>query len=98
MKKFLLSILTILSVGLFHQLKAQCTVQNIQIQIKSIDSSDKNNFKYTVDAFFDMQNNSGNKYVFIHVWKVNDYPVGFFPASVNGTLNPPIKETLTQQF
>jgi hypothetical protein len=96
MKKFLLSILTILSVGLFHQLKAQCTVQNIQIQIKSIDSSDKNNFKYTVDAFFDMQNNSGNKYVFIHVWKVNDYPVGFFPASVNGTLNPPINGTLAQ--
>ena len=96
MKKFLPFFFAILFVVNALKVSAQCTVQNIQLEIVNIDSSDKNNFKYTVNAFFDMQNNAGNKYVFIHVWKVNDYPVGFFPASVNGTLNPPINGSLAQ--
>jgi Secretion system C-terminal sorting domain len=96
MKKFLLSLFAFFIVCAFNQVQAQCAVQNIQIEITGIDDSDPGNIKYTVDATFDMQNNSGNKWVFIHVWKQAGYPVGFFPASVSGTLNPPTNGTLAQ--
>lgn len=96
MKKFLLSLCVFFIVCSFNELHAQCAVQNIQIEITGIDISDPSNVKYTVDATFDMENNSGNKWVFIHVWKQADYPTGYFPASVSGTLNPPITGTLAQ--
>jgi hypothetical protein len=96
MKKFLLVFLTFMSIAVVNKLTAQCTVSNVVINITNTDQTDINNIKYTVDVYFDMQNNSGNKWVFIHVWKQNAYPVGFFPASVTGTLNPPTNGTLAQ--
>lgn len=96
MKKFLLLFTILLTVGIFNSLYAQCTVQNVVVNITSTDVSDPNNVKYTTDVYFDMQNNSGNKWVFIHVWKQAGYPVGFFPASVSGTINPPTTGTLAQ--
>ncbi|MFN8264631.1 MAG: T9SS type A sorting domain-containing protein [Chitinophagaceae bacterium] len=88
MKKFLLFFgLALFSV--YNLANAQCTVSNVVIKINSVDSTDPNNAIYNVDAYFDLQNNSGNKWVFIHVWKLADYPNGFFPANSSSTINPP---------
>ena len=74
MKKFLLVLSFFISFAAMQKANAQCGVGATTIIIKSINDSDPNNCIVTFDVVFDLQNNSGNKYIFIHAYKALQYP------------------------
>lgn len=73
MKKILLSIFTLAVVGITAKVEAQCTVSNAIININSC-TPVAGNLQVNFDVSFDIQNNNGNKYIFIHSWKAAQYP------------------------
>ncbi|HET9278086.1 MAG TPA: hypothetical protein VFN95_07855, partial [Flavitalea sp.] len=80
MKKILLSLITVLALGIATNTKAQCDIElsnlvttaGIPEQLQSPERC-----KYTFSATFDLTTNSGFKYVFFHTWFAQDYPALF---------------------
>jgi hypothetical protein len=105
MKKFLLVLTLFASFSALQKANAQCSVGNETVIIKGTNNS-ATNCVVTFDLVFDLQNNSGNKYVFIHAWKDADYPSYFqqsgqcnTPANPNpnqSTFGPPVRGTNAQ--
>jgi len=88
MKKFLLLFFVSLALVLFNEVKAQCSVGQQIIVVKEVDGTNPVNCKVTVDIIFDLENNAGNKYVFIHAFKLADYP-GYFEIAKPGSCQTP---------
>lgn len=88
MKKFLLLFAVLISFAFANDAKSQCGVGQQIIVVKQIDDSNPSNCKVTVDIIFDLENNAGNKYVFIHAFKLADYP-GYFEIVKPGTCPTP---------
>jgi len=87
MKKFLLLLLTILSVGLSTQLNAQCTVNQVFLS-NVVQTQNGLNVDVTMDIQFTASTNGGNKQVFFHVWKESQYPAAtMHPNPFNCTGN-----------
>ena len=74
MKKILLTLVVLASIGLTAKLQAQaCSVSNVSIHLNSSTTSGGNciiNF----DISFDMQHNNGNKFAWLHIWTTAAYP------------------------
>lgn len=91
MKKFLLVFFVFFALVSFNEVKAQCGVGQQIIVVKQVVPDGPNNCQVTVDIIFDLENNAGNKYVFIHAFKLADYP-GYFeivkPGSCQTPTNP----------
>jgi hypothetical protein len=83
MKTVLRSLLFIAFLGAgIQKISAQCTVSNIIIQnIRGV-APGSNTCTVTFDVSFNIENNNGNKYIFIHAWLQSDYPNYF--QCVNG--------------
>ena len=62
--------------------KAQCTVSNIVVQNTTVLASTPTSCTAKFDITFNIEDNNGNKFIFIHVWLQNDYPNYF--QCVNG--------------
>ena len=103
---------TVLRTGLFMALfaaaisKAQAQCEASQILIQNIEQAtvqpNPNQCVVEFDLSFQMQNNGGNKYIFLHGWREDLYP-DFFdcvdgdPGS-NGAIRPPEASDLTASF
>ncbi|MFN5136446.1 MAG: hypothetical protein ACK5DG_14130, partial [Chitinophagaceae bacterium] len=67
MKKFLLVLTSFVFFTAFQKANAQCNVGNETVINKSLGGT-PGNCIVTFDLIFDLENNSGNKYVFIHAY------------------------------
>jgi len=82
---------------------AQCSVSDILIEnIVSIGTQTPGTCTAKFDLSFTMENNNGNKFIFLHAWSATLYP-DFFNCvnglpSHNGTIHPPVQSDLTNSF
>jgi hypothetical protein len=72
MKKVLLLLIPLLTIGLVSKLNAQCTPYNFKTVINSIDVNGAT-ATANLDVSFNIQANNGNKYIFIHLWTGANY-------------------------
>lgn len=85
------------------QLKAQCEVSDIVIQNISV-SGTTNPATCTVkfDVSFHIEDNNGNKYIFVHAWLQQDYPNYFQcingQSHISGTIKAPKSTDLLESF
>jgi len=90
--KFLLLLLLFI----FHSFSdsyAQCTVKNILIKVNSTTPSGSScvlNFDFT----FTIENNGGNKFIYIHSWIQSQYPNHFGCPNMSGNLKAPLAADL----
>jgi hypothetical protein len=84
MKAFLRTLILLsLPVLIASRSEAQCEVSDIIIQNVTVAASPApGTCTVTFDANFTIENNNGNKYIFIHAWTLADYPNYF--QCVNG--------------
>ncbi len=66
---------------------SQCTVSDILIQNVKVISSTASSCTFKFDVTFNIENNNGNKMIFIHVWLQPDYPNYFKCENGQTTLN-----------
>jgi hypothetical protein len=86
MKKFLLSALIIFGTYLFSN--AQCVVKNVIVKVNSSVPSGSG-CMMNFDFVFTIQNNGGNKYIYIHSWLTNEYPNYFNCPNVSSSAKAP---------
>ena len=93
MKTILRSLLYVLLAITLHKAAfAQCAVSDVIIQnIVRSASQVPGTCSITFDASFTIENNNGNKYIFIHVWLQEDYPNYFRCLNGRSTLNGAIR-------
>lgn len=70
---------------------AQCVVSDIIIQKIQVISSTANSCGVKFDVSFNIENNNGNKFIYVHAWLQNDYPNYFKCSNGQTTLNGSIK-------
>src|SRR5258706_16263311 len=94
MKKILLSLFTLVVLGLTAKVEAQCSlaISNLVIQPVSQTPNGATKCDIVVNTSFDITTNSGFKYLFFHSWLAADYPSpsifncsGSTPAADPGT-------------
>lgn len=91
MKIFLRTLTCILLLGsVVQKASAQCNVSNAVVQNINIVSGANACF-VTFDASFNIQNNAGNKFIFIHAWLETMYPNYFECVNGETTKNGAIK-------
>ena len=95
MKTVLRSVLFVAVIGLSSKLYSQCTVSNIVIQNVSVVSSTSGSCTVRFDASFNIENNGGNKYIFIHSWTQAQYP-DYFQCQ-NGNPSPGFSHPVPHQ-
>ncbi len=90
----------ILSLGI-QKASAQCTVSNTIIQNISVVAG-TGTCTVTFDASFNIQNNDGNKFIFIHTWLLSEYPNYFQcvdgQTTSNGAIQAPGATDLVNSF
>ncbi len=93
MKKILLVVFMVGSLGFINSLKAQCTISDLKINLKSVNQA-------TCEVIFDFswtqEVNSGNKFAYIHIWTQSDYhtPAANWVDMYSGTSAYPKKTDL----
>jgi len=84
------------------KLGAQCTVSNIVIQNVTVTGSTGSTCTVRFDVSFNILNNNGNKYIFIHAWLLADYPNYFKcvdgQTTLNGAIHAPESGDLGNEF
>ena len=103
MKTFLrLSFLVTLLAFSTQQTNAQCAVSNIVIQNVRVISSSPTTCTVKYDITFNIEDNNGNKLIFIHSWLQNDYPDYFQcvngQSTRNGSIAAPQAADLMNEF
>jgi hypothetical protein len=104
MKAFLRTLIFVaLPFLISSRLHAQCEVSNIIIQNISVAASPApGTCTVTFDASFTIENNNGNKYIFIHAWTEQDYPNYFQcvngQTTLNGSIAAPEAADLGNEF
>jgi hypothetical protein len=74
MKKILLLIAVIAFVGLHNRLQAQaCAVTSVSVELNSTTVSG-GSCVVNINLTFNLAHNSGNKFIWMHLWKSADYP------------------------
>jgi type IX secretion system substrate protein len=98
----LLLAIAVLSISV-QNIKAQCAASDILLQnLTPVGTQSSGTCHATFDLSFTMQNNNGNKFIFVHFWKAADYPdyfqcVNGFPSS-NGAIHAPDAGDLGNEF
>jgi hypothetical protein len=93
MKQRFIQILFFLLISSLSKIYAQCTVKNILIKVNSTSASGGScvlNFDFT----FTIENNGGNKYIYIHSWLQSQYPNHFGCPNMSGNLKAPLSANL----
>jgi hypothetical protein len=97
------ALVMVLGFAMSKTTSAQCSVSDLVIQnIVPIGIQTPGSCHATFDLSFTMQNNNGNKFIFLHVWAQSEYP-DFFDCvdgnpGGNGAIHPPIGTDLTDAF
>ena len=103
MKVILCLCLFVLVMNSAQKASAQCNASDIMIQhIVPAATQTPGTCSATFDLSFTMQNNNGNKYIFLHTWLRSAYP-DFFDcingnAGGNGSSQPPESSDLSSSF
>src|SRR5438874_5001765 len=87
----------------FQRTIAQCSVSGILIQnIVATGAQTSGSCTATFDLSFTMDNNNGNKFIFVHAWAESAYPDFFHCVnglpSQNGAIHPPKASDLISAF
>lgn len=103
MKTFTLSLfLGCISLISLNRTSAQCTVSDIVIQNTTMVNQTFSSCTVKFDVTFNIKNNHGNKYIFIHTWLQNDYPNYFKcengQSTINGSIAAPTQSDLLTAF
>lgn len=85
------------------RLQAQCEVSNIYVQnVSLIGPQPPDSCIAEFDLSFTIENNNGNKYIFIHTWLLTDYPNYFNcvngQPTGNGSIRAPKSADLVNSF
>lgn len=91
MKKILLSLFIMAVIGFTAKVRAQCTLSNIVVNLNSATPSGGNCI-VNMNITFDMTFNSGNKYIWLNIWKSNDYGFVTFNYGAGGAKGPTLDE------
>lgn len=97
MKKILLLLVFMAVWPLYNNSFAQCIVKNVLVKVNSTTPSSTIPGACNVDFdfVFTIENNGGNKYIYLHAWMANEYPNYFgCPAPANNS-KPPVAADLT---
>ena len=70
---------------------AQCTVSNIVLQNVKVIASSATSCTIKFDETFNIQDNNGNKLIFIHAWLESNYPNYFQCVNGHTTRNGSIR-------
>jgi hypothetical protein len=87
----------------FTDVQAQCAASSILIQnVTPVGTQTPGTCRVSFDLSFEMQNNGGNKFIFLHGWAQSDYP-DFFDCVDNepsggGAIQPPEGPDLVDAF
>lgn len=85
-----------------ERVNAQCTVSDIVIQNVRVISSTATTCTAKFDVTFNIQDNNGNKFIFIHVWLQDNYPDYFQcvngQTTRNGSIPAPVLSDLGNSF
>lgn len=102
--KTVLRSVALMAISLFcvQQSFAQCTVSNIIIQNVVRVGSTATTCTVKFDVSFNIENNSGNKYIFLHTWLQSQYP-NYFDCvdghpTTNGSIAAPESADLANSF
>lgn len=75
MKKFLIVVSVFIYFAVFQKANGQCTVSDITISnVRYNNGIGGNPCNITADVAFTATTNSGNKFVYFHIWKTSQYP------------------------
>lgn len=96
MKKILLLLLLLASLPLYNNMMAQCVVKNVIVKVNSSSPSATTPGYCDVnfDFIFTIENNGGNKYIYMHAWMINDYPNYFNCPPAPSNAKPPVAANL----
>lgn len=92
MKKILFTLTLLVSLGMISKLQAQCSLSNIVVTVNSANSDGHGNCLVNLDISFDMQDNSGNKYIWINLYRSTDYSLVNFNYGAGGAKGPLLSE------
>jgi Secretion system C-terminal sorting domain len=97
MKKMFLLMVLMLFWSLHQSPKAQCVVKNVIIKVNASSPSSAVPGSCTIDFdfIFTIENNGGNKYIYMHAWLANEYPNYFGCPTPPNNSKPPIAADLT---
>ena len=103
MKTFLLSFaLAFMFIIGSNSTHAQCTVSDIFVQNISVIGGTATSCTVKFDVTFNIEDNNGNKFIFIHSWLQNDYPDYFKcengQSTINGSIAAPQFADLVKSF
>lgn len=100
MKRFLPFCLLVLLSFTTHFAQAQCAISDVVVENeRNVSSAGANACQTTVDISFTIENNNGNKHIFIHVWLQEDYPNYFQCVNGENTVTkPPVQADLEDAF
>ncbi|MFY7840719.1 MAG: T9SS type A sorting domain-containing protein [Lacibacter sp.] len=96
MKKILLLLLLLATMPLYNNSIAQCIIKNVIVKVNSsvpsatIPGACDVNF----DFIFTIENNGGNKYIYMHAWLDNNYPNYFQCPPPPNNAKPPVAADL----
>ncbi len=100
MKRFLPLLLVLFLTGSLQLAQAQCSIYDIEVtNERDVSSSGSEGCNTTIDISFTIENNNGNKFIFIHVWLQPDYPDYFQCVNGENTVKkPPVAADLAAAF
>jgi hypothetical protein len=94
-KKFTLFVgIAVLMLAYTQKLSAQCTFISPTVEINSIGTDINGNCELTVKLSFDIITNSGNKIIFLHLWKQTQYPALNYSCNQCQPTGPQLSATL----
>jgi hypothetical protein len=88
MKRILFTLTLLASIGMFNRLQAQCSLSNVVVTLNSANSDGNGNCLVNLDISFDMQDNSGNKYIWINLYKSTDFAYQTYNYGASGAKGP----------
>lgn len=95
MKQRILHVLILILITSLSRSYAQCTVKNTIVKVNSTTSAGTS-CTINFDFIFTIENNGGNKYIYIHSWIQSQYPNLFGCPNMSGNLKAPLSADLIQ--
>lgn len=91
MKKIILLLLLMAVTPLLNAVRSQCVVKNVIVQVNYSNSNPTNDTcTINFDFIFTIENNGGNKWIYIHSWMANEYPNYFNCPNVPSNAKAPV--------
>lgn len=96
MKKIILLLMLMAIAPLLNVVRSQCVVKNVIVQVNYSTSNPTNDTcTLNFDFIFTIENNGGNKWIYIHSWMANEYPNYFNCPNVPSNAKAPVAADLT---